>query len=263
LRNKDLGAFKQVDNGGALPKDDLLLSPQMRSEIERLVQVSFELSLTHLFNHVLEYGPFITSYLNIRKYFLQFIEKGSVPSVDLVQIGNHRFLRLRQKLVEVDETDYGLRELLIPIGTNNSVVFLLSSKMSPDSLESKNIFKASFLNSAKWYFDYKRVAPFTAKSELLTPLVLVDSILDNEFKIENIEVESFLYHFYFDLSKRSLETHDVILKEILIASLNRYYMMAEYRNQNNLIFFSQDFFEHLKTLKGSLLSEDLNYFGIK
>lgn len=250
--------------GDGLP----LINPLGIEEIEEFIKSSFELSFSKMFGHILQNGPFVKGYVEVRNTLLRHIRKGAIPEVDIVELGSsksftHRFLRFRQSYEEQPPNGKGFLETFIPIGTNNSVLLEIGWDMDLPSALSRNKFFETFLNSCQWYFDFKNIFPFPKGESEMKPFHIVDYFTKRKQPVENVKIlEEYIYHYYFDLGRVSLDENDEVLGNSLTSTLNRYYIVAKLMNKIDKDTYSKNFFEQIVELKKAINNKDRGYFNL-
>ena len=234
---------------------DLLLSAGVREEIGALLQTSFELSIGNVVSHLIENGPFARGYILIRNHLLNKLDRSSVPEVDIVQMGNGRFLRMQQLF------DSRMVENFVPLQTNNSMLLQLEFPAEAEGQKSRLAFKQSFLALTDWYFDYYNVFSSPGVKDF-TPLHILDYFADlNLEENKRGAFEDYIYEYLFQLCRNALIAQDEELQQVLLAVLNRYYLVVELQNMRQENFYSKRFVNFLKVLKVYLAARDKGYFN--
>ncbi len=231
-----------------------LLKRGVQSEIEQLIQSSFELSLKNALGHLIANGPFVRGYVIVRNELLSLLDRDSIPEVDLVEIGNYRFLKMN--LITKREVEKRV-ETYIPLGTMNGVVLQMVYPNSLDAKRSRAAFNESFLGMIDWHFDYKDIFDMPTKKDF-GPLSIVDYFaqggLDKKLRLE---FEDYIYEFFFVACRESLMKDDTKLQQALLTALNRHHMVALLKKG----YYSERFVSFLKTLKIYLKTKNRGYFN--
>lgn len=238
-----------------------LISPLVTEEIESLVQSSFELSFTRLPSHVLDNGPFIRGYVDLRNALLTIPTKGQIPEVDILKMGSTQFLRFKQIFDNPPEGQKAYQETLLPLATNNALIYTFNwGKGMQDALSRKE-FRESFFGVVDWYFDYSNVFTFPESIEDMKPLHILDFFTKNDLsKKQRDQIEEYIYHYYFKLGRDSLQRNDDKLRNFIISSLNRLFLIARLKNTGKN-YYSTNFFNLVTGLKKSLMNKSNQYFN--
>ncbi|TNF03609.1 MAG: hypothetical protein EP326_02270 [Deltaproteobacteria bacterium] len=238
-----------------------LISKLVTDEVESLIQSSFELSLSKLPSHVLDNGPFIRGYVDLRNSLLTIPTKGQVPEVDIVKMGSTEFLRFKQVFDNPPEGQRAYQETLLPLTTNNALIYTFNwGKGMQDALSRKE-FRESFFGVVDWYFDYSDVFTFPETIEDMKPLHILDFFTKNDLtKKERDRLEEYIYHYYFKLGRDSLQRNDDKLRNFIISSLNRLFLIARLKNSKEN-YYSTNFFNLVTGLKKSLMNKSNQYFN--
>ncbi|MBT3586245.1 MAG: hypothetical protein HN509_15160 [Halobacteriovoraceae bacterium] len=239
-----------------------LINPLGQEEIESFIQSSFELSLSHLFGHILNNGPFLRGYVQVRNKMMELIDLGSTPEVDMVNLGSHRFLRLKQSFEDPLPDTKGQVESLIPLGTNNSMVFQFSWKKNIQAALARKAFRSTFLGNSHWFFDYYGIFEFP-KSELeMNPLHILDYFTKQDLNPQQRELlEEYIYRYYYNICRYGLISKDLGLQELLLANLNRYLLVARVNNSLKRNYYSDKFLSLIKELKKNMLRNNKDYYN--
>jgi len=238
-----------------------LISKLVHEEIDSLVQSSFELSLSNLPSHVLDNGPFIRGYVDLRNALLTITSRSQVPEVDILKMGSTQFLRFKQIFDSPPEGQRAYQETLLPLTTNNALIYTFNWGKSMQDALSRKEFRESFFGVVDWYFDYSNVFTFPETIEDMKPLHILDFFTKNDLsKKERDRLEEFIYHYYFKLGRDSLQRNDDKLRNFIISSLNRLFLIARLKNSKEN-YYSTNFFNLVTGLKKSLKNKSNQYFN--
>ncbi|MCO4795000.1 MAG: hypothetical protein KC493_14890 [Bacteriovoracaceae bacterium] len=238
-----------------------LISSLVTTEVESLVQSSFELSLSRLFSHVMENGPFIRGYVDLRNSLLTIPRKGTIPNVDIVKMGSTKFLRFKQIFDNPPDGQRAYQETLVPMATNNALIYKFNwGKGMQDALSRKD-FRESFFGVVDWYFDYSDVFTFPETIEDMKPLHILDFFTKDDLSKKQRDIlEEYIYHYYFKLGRDSLKKNDDKMRNFIISSLNRLFLIARLKNSHKN-YYSSNFFNLVTGLKKSLKNKSNQYFN--
>lgn len=241
--------------------DKKLLSAEQINEIKGLIQSSFSISLKTLHKSILKNGPFISGHLKFRTSFLELLSDGGIPEVDLLRIGDHDFLRLRQKFEHFGPNKMKRIDTYIPISTVNSAVFEYSYG---DGLQDEGLmqdFVTHFISHSKWSFDYNDKFKIPAKSEDMNIFNIIDYFTTAKLKeAARAELEVYIYNYFFDLAKSAISDDDQKLSGILLTSLNRILLIAKHKIKGKNEKENQIFFEQIQGLLLAVKDMNLAYF---
>jgi hypothetical protein len=242
--------------------DKKSLNPLAREELRQLVQSSFELSYTTLFEHIIKKGPFLSGHIRVRNYLFSLIDSEVDSTVDLVKLGNYVFLRFKQSFKSLEAIEKGNSETYIPIETLNSAVIELNWGNSRKDAFARNDFKERFLNSTKWFFDYKAV--FIAPSEIsdFNVFTIMDFFtlkgLDDNFVAK---LEQFTFGYLFEISKTAIRTNNDGLKNSILATSNRILLLMSYKKKRiRTNKKSSKFVRMISDLKNAVKNNNVKYF---
>lgn len=245
-------------------EDEKILNEKTRNDIENLVKASLGLGAGNVLSHLLSYGPFLRGFVSIKNELVGKTFKGVSPEVDFGKVGSHTFLRFKQLFAEKVFFDKRMVETYIPIETNNSLVLRFYWGEDLSSALSRKTFRESFLQSMVWYFDYFNIFSFPEKSDDVNSLTILDHFTKTDLKLTQREnLEEAIFRMYFKLGRRSLQSEDVRLQDILLTNLNRIYLVSTYINDSKNNYYSKKFLVHLRDLRFSLKNKDLKYFGLE
>jgi len=239
-------------------KQKLLLNPIARREIKSLIRSAFELRVSNLIEHTWSYGPFIHGLVLLRRSLVGKIEKGSLPTVDFVTLGNYQFLRLRQVFDHLESTDQPVVESLIPIETINSSVIRLSWGTSTADRQSRELFRKEVLATARWYFDYKDTFKVPTSADEFSPLSISDYLIHKNIKkADRQRVQDYTVSLFKSLGVRAL--NDKVLMTTVIKEVKRILFIGKFKSSG----LDKNFINQMLTLLDALNSNDKSYFSTK
>ncbi len=230
-----------------------LINQLAKAEIKELIQSSFELSYKSLGQHLLNNGPFIRGHVEVRNKLLKLVPKNPIPEVDLIQMGSHKFLRFKQKFLKKRVGQKPYVETLLPITSQNALVYEFGWDKTMRDAFSRKAFRESFFGVVDWYFDYKSVFKFPKNKDDFKSIQILDYFTKNNLSvIEQSLLEKYIDQYYSKVSKMALSKNDDKLKEILISCLNRLFLVGKIKNRAQGKF-SQEFFKKISYLKQTLV----------
>jgi hypothetical protein len=236
-------------------KDKHLLNPLARQEIKKLVRSAFELSVGNLIEHSWTHGPFIHGLVLLRRALVGKVDKGSIPNIDFVKIGNYEFLRLRQHFDEFTNPDNPVVESLIPMDTLNSSVFRLSWGSSREDSLSRDLFKKELLATTHWYFDYENVFDMPSDFKDFSALSISDFLIRKKIKGDKKKrIQEFTIKYFTKLGHKTL--HDEILRPIIITEIKRLLFIGQYKSSG----FDEKFITKLLLLLDAINSKNESFF---
>lgn len=244
--------------------DQKLLNPIARQELKKLIQSSFEISFTSFFSHIIKNGPFISGHIKIRNLLLSLIESDLDPIVDIVKLGNYNFLRFKQSVSNLEDMNSSMSEIYIPIETLNSAVLEMNWGKSRNDALARKDFKKKFLSSSQWFFDYTKVFSPPKKYENFHAFTLLDYFTIKGLGADFIKsIEKYAFNYLFDLSTIAMRNDDTLLKDSLVATLNRILLLVEYRKKEEAADrYSHKFSRLMSNLKEAIVSNNNQFFEI-
>lgn len=223
-----------------------------KEEIESLIQTSFELSYKSMLTHLLRNGPFIRGYVEVRNKLLSIADRNPTPEVDIVQMGAHKFLRLRQTLEKERLGQKPYTETLLPVTTHNALLYEFGWDKTIQDAISRRDFRESFFGVVDWYFDYKDVFKFPEKLEDFKSVQILDFFTRSNLTDEQqVLMEQFVGQYYGEIVNTAVIEKDDKLGRLLKACLNRLYLVAKIKNRNKKKF-SEAFFNTISELKAKI-----------
>lgn len=242
--------------------DKKSLNPLARKEMQELIQSSFELSYESLFKHIITHGPFLSGHVRVRNFLYELIDNEVDSTVDFVKLGNYVFLRFKQSFKSLDSIEKGNSETYIPIETLNSAVIELNWGNSRKDAFARNDFKEKFLNSTKWFFDYKGVFTPPKETSEFNVFTIMDFFtlrgLDDTF-IAKLELYTFGY--LFEMSKKAMKTDNEGLKNSILATSNRILLLMSYKKKRlRTNKKSLKFVRMISDLKNAVKNNNHKYF---
>jgi len=257
LMKQDPQAFAKKE-GISLERFDDLFTPEVKREIEVFFKASFELGSDKLVGHTLTYGPFLRGFIEVRQAVLGLLPKGSKAEVDLIELGNHNFLRFRQKHEKGSILGKSYTESYLPIGTEHAGLFEIGWDSDLSGALGAKHFRESVLSRAQWYFDYKNIFKSRIKNALnevtkSSALVILDLLIERELSKEDQSLlEKLLYRYYFDICRKAIKNSDADLIELIKDNFGRLSSFIEYKNSLSKdgggAFFSATFTKNWKSL---------------
>lgn len=240
-----------------------LFSDEIKLEIQKLIQASFELGPKRIAGHILEYGPFLRGFIQLREIFLYLLRPGIKPEVDFIKMGSMDFLRFRQVFPKDLPFNKGVIETYIPIETPFSVTIVMGWDHSLPGALSANTFRQNFLGDAKWYFDYRAVFPFPSQEKDMNSLVLLDFLSkDLKHQAQNELREEYLYQYYYHQCRNLLKERDIVGQEIVKNNMIRITSLFEVKNANKTDSFSRLFMERWSELYSAFIGQESSYFNL-
>ena len=239
-------------------KDKLII------EIQALIESSMELGFSNIFSHIMNNGPFIRGHVELRNTFLNIVEEGIAPEVDIIKFGNNSFLRFRHTFSDLIHMKGAYQETLIPIDTPYSQVLVFTCENCKDSSEGLEIFKKKFFGGARWMFDYQQYKLFPKSEGEVDTLSIVDYLNNPTMNSEQKRVyEEGVYNHFYDIAKSSLKNNDLILQKEIIKSLDKMSIVVGNVNIVKKDYYSKKIMNFLKVLNVSLIHQNTRYFAIE
>ena len=196
-------------------------------ELEELIINSLELSFGNVTKHVLEHGPFLGGYVDLRQALIGLLDVGATPRSDTVNLGDRKFLRFRQLFEEVTTIEKKYREILIPLSETTGDILRYEWDATLDAAISRRDFASSFFAQAKW----GEPAEQSFKSDELSALSLIDLLLDQSLDAKQSGIiQEFAYRWFFEKSRFALLNDKKPLIAWLNISMNRIYLVTQSRN---------------------------------
>jgi hypothetical protein len=241
--------------------DKKVLNPIAREELQKLIQSSFELSYSNLFSHIISNGPFLSSHIRLRNYFLSLVDSDVTPEVDLVRFGNYIFLRFKQSYGSFEGIEKGMTESYIPIETLNSGIIEHNWGSSRKDALARNDFKEKFLTSSKWFFDYKGVFTPPKNIEDYNVFTIMDFFTLKNLNQEFVtSLQKYTFGHLFDLAKTSVMKNDDSLQELVVSSCNRVLLIMNYKKKLLSKKESAKFIRMITDLKNAVSSKNVEFF---
>ena len=238
-----------------------IITKEVSKEIEEYLLTSFKLSVKNMLWHLFDYGPFIKGYILVRNLLLDKLDVGGLPVIDMVPLGNFRFLKIKQHFFQLDSSKTVV-ESFIPINTFNVLSFSLETEESAVGTKSLHDFKSTFFSEIEWYFDYHSIFKYPDSKDLLNPVIISDYLVTRDIQLDKrADFEDYLYNHFFSLGKTAFLTKDLKLKTILIKNLRRMVDVMKLKNKVIKNYYSKNIFSLLKSLITALESGNGNFFG--
>ena len=241
--------------------DKKLLNPIARKELQELIQSSFELSYSNIFDHIIKHGPFIASHIRLRSYLLALVDSDVSPDVDLVRYGNYVFLRFKQSYESFEGIEKGMSESYIPIETLNSGVIKHNWGTTRADAYARNEFKEKFLTSSKWFFDYKGVFGPPQKISDFNVFTVLDFFTLQKMSPKFVTtLQKYTFGMFFDLSKSALKNNDELLQNSILSSCNRILLIMSYKKKNVSKQKTAKFIRMMTDLRNAVSSKNHEFF---
>lgn len=249
--------FKKVKEKRG-PENIKLYNPVLEEEIENILEQSLFLSLDKVSLHLMDYGPFLKGYVNLRKSFLKLFSDISVDKICFTTIGKNRFVQVTGSSLD----DKNLKNLyLLAISTNNSILYEFSWNKSEINLEDIQSFGNDFFSKVEWFFDYEKIFDFNQDIESLTTFDIIDYFTSQNFKPENREIfEQYIFKRLYKLSYESINFEDQSLMSIIESTIEKMSIIAKLQNKDGRKVFSKKMVNLLNQLRYSLKVKDFDYF---
>lgn len=258
-KNKSL--YEQRD-AKALESLPSLFSDQLKNEIKKFFEVSFELGLNNIVAHTLNYGPFLRGFVEVRQGLLSLIPQGVSPEVDIVGIGKNQFLRFRQSFPKSFNREKHTLETYIPIETQHSFVLEMAWSGDLQGALSAKAFRENILAPAEWFFDYENIFGSRIEDALKSSaLALLDLMVDKELSQRNQDLfEQALYQFYYHSVRKAIQDEDDHFYKVLYDNYQKISAFLEYKNSGKRKVFSNQFMESWGTLWKVLRLKNIPFF---
>lgn len=257
---KELSRWYGNRNSPTLKKQNVKVKGEFTvgeaAELETLIKKSLELNLIDVHEHMLEYGPFIKGFADVREIVKQISENPAMRTVSLQKINKNSFLFITQE----DEES----ELIIPINFSNGIIYKVLWKGSKWK-SSADIFYKDFFNKMEGRI-YKEPLEFP-KNEAegpmvsLNPMHVLDLFFAKNLKKEDREIlMQYIFNHFYSLAEKSFKIPDENLQKILSRVIQKYI--------NYLKLVPELDEEHksktetrLMSLEVALKNKDANFFG--
>ena len=244
-------------------QNKFLINSKTLDDIQKYAKISFNLQLKNIYNHMIEWGPFLGGYVLFKEKIMEFLVPHESSRIDQVKFGNSTFLRLRQNLAKKTFLKGEWRETLISLNSPNALVFILNWAGDFSPKKSLSDFYKEFFIPARWYFDYKDMFAFPLKMQNMRPFHVADYYSKKQISVSKRELlQNFVLKYSFSLAKENLlsgET-DVVLKELLAKHVQRMIDVGKLRNHKKENYYSASFFDSLRLLKDAIETDNKAYF---
>lgn len=208
-----------------------ILEAQAINDLEELIIASLELSFKNVFNHVKKHGPFLGGHVDLRQAILGMLDTGAVPRADTVNLGDKKFLRLRQLFDEVPTIEKKYREVLLPLETMNGYILRYEWDASMEAAISRRDFATTFFSQAKWQELDQRKTNIDKKN--LSSLSMLDFLLDKSLDDKSRELlHEYTYRWFWEKARAALQANDQELMTWLKLSMARIYLVTHNQLQN-------------------------------
>ncbi|MBG07778.1 MAG: hypothetical protein CME68_03410 [Halobacteriovoraceae bacterium] len=259
-KERKLFFIREYDSGR---ENKSLMDSKTLGEIQKYTEISFNLQLRTIHNHMLKWGPFLGGYVLFKEKIMDFVQPHESSRVDQVKFGNAVFLRLRQNLSEKTFLKGEWRETLINLSSPNSFIFILNWTGDFSPKKSLSDFYKEFLIPARWYFDYKELFAFPLKIQNMKPFHVADYYTKKQLPpLKRELLESYILKYAFSLAKENLLSRktDFVLKELLAKHVQRMIDVGKLRNQKKEDYYSASFFDSLRRLKNAIIEDNKAFF---
>ncbi len=207
-------------------------------EVVDFLVSSFELGLYSSIDHITTLGPFLTSYLELRKKVLDELSIKELTSLDLVNIQGKKFLSFVSQVGEK-----GSQQILLPLSLTNSDGYQLSSReMLPSEL--------SRIGVVLW--SKSKVIPKVDFTQLQIQFDGAFAILDylKQAKSKKGELSTNLIDYYTVLKRKILDGNNQESKRVFNQSLNSMLTFLEnYKKKNPSLLQTDVIINQIKELK--------------
>ena len=260
--NRDIGHYQIREYKKEFEKQ-AILNPLAIEQIEDLFKASLELGGSTLLSHTLQYGPFIRGFVELRRNILSLVRQGLNVEADFLEVGNQKFLRLRQEVGGVLEFGKEQVETWLPLGTMNALIFEMGWDKDLASALSRKTFMASFMGTVDWFFDYKKFFAHPELEAQMSPFQVVDHMTSLKLNQGQIEIlEEYLFRYYYELCRSSLKEDLPALQDFLEENLKRLSLVIDIKKKGKDNKLTEAFIEQIEELKKSFIARDKNFFNI-
>ncbi|MFN8371059.1 MAG: hypothetical protein U0T83_10610 [Bacteriovoracaceae bacterium] len=270
-----LGLMKQFKRDNFLtfkfyPKLDEFLNAKKQTPskeinllFEQIFTTAFELKAANMVEHVEQWGPFVKSYLNLRKGFLNIFPVENIKELKIIRLGNSDFYW----------TEEGKSKYFFPKNTFAPLLFQLSWEKGAKVKAVEQEFIKSFFGNSEWFFDKNKISQLPESIETgndrnvnimkdLNIVYLVDFYAKkNISNNQRMMLEQYLYLYLYDFSKEAVLYKKENLKKALLKILDKVIVVTEIIHGDEKISESQTFLPNMKTMKSALENFDMKYFG--
>ena len=229
-----------------------LIDVRTQKEIEVFMVDALNTDFSKMWIHLITKGPFARGYWEVRRDLMGLIQREVRPEIFLFSLGDQRFLRFRQVYSILENP---LRDIYIPIGTGNAMIF--RSVWEEGASEMEEIFLKEFFYSTKWYFDFDNIFSFPVDGNRLTPFHIMDYFTEQSIDEDQRKtLEDYLLKFCYLVSKKVVEEKDNKLEALLLDIFDRYRFIARTEH----VGVRKEFVARLKLIQKALKLQDDEFF---
>ena len=232
--------------------------------LSSIVQTSLQLDPSQVGEHALKHGPFLSGYLSIAHHLLDLLEPGK-KEVDLVQGGDHLFLRFQQQTLALSPSLKQHLETWIPLQSLQGVV--MEFIWDRDLLTSlgRKAFLESFLSEAQWFFDSKDSLVFPQELSQISVFQVLDSLTKKTLSVRQAQlIQNFLISFYEEMGHFALtaKAEHPLFFQLLKMSLKRVNAALKMNKAQENSPFDETFLGKMEELSQAIQTENPFYFKL-
>lgn len=259
---KELSRWYGNRNSPTLKKSNTKIKGEFTTgeaaEMETLFVKSLQLHLVDIHEHMLEYGPFVKGFADVREIIKKISENQNLKTVILQKINKNSFLFV--PLAEDEDNS----ELIIPLNFSSGVIYKATWKGSKAKTIAENFYKEFFSKAVGEIYRSPLAFP---KNEAeggaisLNPVNVLDLFFAKEVTKEEREILlQFVFNYFYSLAETSFKKEDAGLQKLLAR------VIAKYINYLKLIP-DLDPAQFEKTEKGlisleeAIKNKDISFFG--
>lgn len=221
---KELSKWYANRNSPTLKKNNTKVKGEFSSgeaaEMETLFIKSLQLHLIDIHEHMLEYGPFVKGFADVREIIKQISENSNLRSVTLQKINKNNFLFM--PMAEDEDNS----ELIIPLSFSNGVIYRATWKGGKAKNIAENFYKEFF---SKIVGETYRTPLEFPKSESegaavsLNPVHILDLFFSKKLVHEEREILlQYVFNYFYSLAETSFKKEDTELQKLLIRVIGKY-----------------------------------------
>lgn len=247
----ELGRFLGASN----KKNIKPLTTTQVTEWENLIKKTFELSVFSLDEHLMEYGPFVLGYVELRNTFLKMFGVEFLEKAEFLKVGKNTLL-----IIEGDQSSNSIVNYVIPL--NSSMICLYKFLWRPVA-KGRNV-------SLEFYKKYFEKHEFSSDQALEFPTIKEDSFIPSflsEFLFANSldkekeqMLEQTFYNLFYSSGTEVLKIDDKLVSKEFTQLLSHFES-----NKKNFPFADLEvqtkFLKNVADLKNAIQEKNKAYFG--
>lgn len=226
------------------------------SEMEALLRKSLELNLVDVHEHMLEYGPFIKGFTDLREVLKTINDTPSLRSVTLQKINKMNLLIFPN---EDEQT-----ELIMPINFTNGVIYKFAWRGSKAKTTADNFYKEFFAKiEGRIYtgeLDFPKNEAGTPQVSL-NPLNITDLFFSKKLNKEEREIfMQYVFNYFYSISETAVKAADENLQKIILRTVQKLINYLKYIPDLDQLE-KEKVEKSLSSLEAALKNNDASFFG--